>query len=128
MRRLVKCNLLVLDDWGLQDFSTEGRRELMEIVEQRHDRRSTLVASQIPVELWPKVIGEPTIADAILDRIVHNAYRIDLKGESKRKRNKPPPLDGGGDGNRAPAGLTAGVHGRLRRLPGCEGGGARRHA
>ena len=103
MRRLVRCNLLVLDDWGLQDFSTEGRRELMEIVEQRHERRSTLVASQIPVELWPKVIGEPTIADAILDRIVHNAYRIDLKGESKRKRNKPPPLDGGGGGNRAPA-------------------------
>ena len=91
MRRLVKCNLLVLDDWGLQDFSTEGRRELMEIVEQRHERRPTLVASQIPVELWPKVIGEPTIADAILDRIVHNAYRIDLKGEWKRKRNKPPP-------------------------------------
>ena len=67
------------------------------------EQQSTLVASQIPVELWPKVIGEPTIADAILDRIVHNAYRIDLKGESKRKRNKPPPLDGGGDGNRAPA-------------------------
>ena len=58
MRRLVKCNLLVLDDWGLQDFSTEGRRELMEIVEQRHERRSTLVASQIPVEHWPKVIGD----------------------------------------------------------------------
>ena len=69
----------------------------------RHGRKSILIASQIPVEGWPKVIGEPTIADAVLDRIVHNAYRIELKGESQRKRNKPPPLDGGDDGNRAPA-------------------------
>ena len=68
----------------------------------RHGRKSILIASQIPVEGWPEVIGEPTIADAVLDRIVHNAYRIELKGESQRKRNKPPPLDGG-DGNRAPA-------------------------
>ena len=59
--------------------------------------------SRLPVEGWPEVIGEPTIADAVLDRIVHNAYRIELKGESQRKRNKPPPLDGGDDGNRAPA-------------------------
>ena len=79
------------------------RRDLLEIVEARHGRRSILIASQIPVENWPGVIGEPTIADAVLDRIVHNAYRIELEGESQRKRNKPPPLDGGGDGNRAPA-------------------------
>ena len=97
MRRLAKVSLLVLDDWGLQGFSAEGRRDLLEIVEQRHGRNSILVASQIPVERWPKVIGEPTIADAVLDRIVHNAYRIDLKGESQRKRNKPPPLDGNGN-------------------------------
>ena len=125
MGRLGKVSLLVLDDWGLQGFSAEGRRDLLEIVEQRHGRKSILIASQIPVEGWPKVIGEPTIADAVLDRIVHNAYRIELSGESQRKRNKPPPLDG--SGNRAPA-LKAGVHGRLRRLPGCEDGGARRHA
>ena len=103
MGRLGRVSLLVLDDWGLQGFSAEGRRDLLEIVEARHGRKSILVASQIPVERWPEVIGEPTIADAVLDRIVHNAYRIELKGESQRKRNKPPPLDGGGSGNRAPA-------------------------
>ena len=101
MGRLGRVSLLVLDDWGLQGFSAEGRRDLLEIVEARHGRKSILIASQIPVDGWPEVIGEPTIADAVLDRIVHNAYRIELKGESQRKRNKPPPLDGGG--NRAPA-------------------------
>ena len=97
MRRLAKVSLLVLDDWGLQGFSAEGRRDLLEIVEARHGRKSILIASQIPVERWPEVIGEPTFADAVLDRIVHNAYRIDLEGESQRKRNKPPPLGGNGD-------------------------------
>ena len=75
---------------GLRDCSSSKRLG-------RHGRRSTLIASQIPVEHWPEVIGEPTIADAVLDRIVHNAYRIDLKGESQRKRNRPPPLEGGND-------------------------------
>ena len=97
MNRLARVDLLVLDDWGLQGFSAEGRRDLLEIAEARHGRKSILIASQIPVERWPEVIGEPTIADAVLDRIVHNAYRIDLKGESQRKRNRPPPLDGGND-------------------------------
>ena len=64
----------LLDDWGLQGFSAEGRRDLLEIVEARHGRKSILVASQIPVERWPKVIGEPTIADAVLDRIVHRYH------------------------------------------------------
>jgi len=94
MRRLTKVELLVLDDWGLQSFSAEGRRDLLEIVEQRYGRKSIVVASQIPVERWPRIIGEATIADAVLDRIVHNAYRIELTGESQRKRNKLPPLDG----------------------------------
>ena len=94
MRRLAKVELLVLDDWGLQSFSAEGRRDLLEIVEARYGRKSIVVASQIPVERWPRIIGEATIADAVLDRIVHNAYRIELTGESQRKRNKPPPLDG----------------------------------
>ena len=102
LRRIARIDLLVLDDWGLQGFSTEGRRDLMEIVEQRHGRKSILIASQIPVERWDKIVGEATIADAILDRIVHNAYRIDLKGESERKRNSPPPLDGS-DTEGAPA-------------------------
>ena len=97
MGRLARVDLLVLDDWGLQGFSAEGRRDLLEIVEARHGRKSILIASQIPVPQWPEVIGEPTIADSVLDRIVHNAYRIDLKGESQRKRNRPPPLDGGND-------------------------------
>ena len=97
MGRLARVDLLILDDWGLQGFSAEGRRDLLEIVEARHQRKSILIASQIPVQQWPEVIGEPTIADAVLDRIVHNAYRIDLKGESQRKRNRPPPLDGGND-------------------------------
>ena len=96
MRRLAKVSLLVLDDWGLEGFSAEGRRDLLEIVEQRYGRKSILIASQIPVDRWPKLIAEPTIADAVLDRIVHNAYRIELKGESQRKRNRPPPLNGGG--------------------------------
>ena len=96
MRRLATVSLLVLDDWGLQGFSAEGRRDLLEIVEHRYGRKSILIASQIPVEHWPTVVGEPTIADAILDRIVHNAYRIELSGESQRKRNTPPPLGGSG--------------------------------
>ena len=70
-------------------------------VAARHGRKSILIASQIPVEQWPGAIGEPTIAEAVLDRIVHNAYRIDLKGESQRKRNKPPPLEGGDKGTPA---------------------------
>ena len=96
MRRLATVSLLVLDDWGLQGFSAEGRRDLLETAEQRYGRKSTVIASQIPVDRWPEVIGEPTIADAVLDRIVHNAYRIGLAGESQRKRNAPPPLDGCG--------------------------------
>ena len=94
MRRLAKVSLLVAGGWGLQGFAAEGRRDLLEIAEQRYGRKSIVIASQIPVDRWPAVIGESTIADAVLDRIVHNAYRIELAGESQRKRNRPPPLDG----------------------------------
>ena len=94
MRRLGKVALLVLDDWGLQGFSAEGRRDLLEIVEGRHGRKSILIASQIPVQKWAEVIGEPTIADAILDRVVHSAHQVHLQGESQRKRNRPPMLGG----------------------------------
>jgi len=84
-RMLVKVDLLVLDDWGPDRLSANQRRDLMEIVEDRHGRGSILITSQLPVASWHEVIGEPTLADAILDRIVHNAYRLELDGPSMRK-------------------------------------------
>jgi DNA replication protein DnaC len=84
-RTLVKTDLLVLDDFGPERLNASQRRDLMEIVEDRHGRRSTLITSQIPVGKWHEVIDEPTFADAILDRIVHNAYRLKLDGPSIRK-------------------------------------------
>lgn len=83
---LAKVDVLILDDWGLLKLSAENRRDLLEVLEDRHGRRSTLATSQLPIEQWHAVIGDPTLADAILDRLVHNAYRINLKGESMRKR------------------------------------------
>ncbi|MCZ0955251.1 MAG: IS21-like element helper ATPase IstB [Rhodospirillaceae bacterium] len=85
MKKLARTDVIILDDWGLAKLTAPQRRELLEILEDRHERRSTLVTSQLPVEHWHKMIGEPTHADAILDRLVHNAYRIVLKGESMRK-------------------------------------------
>ncbi|MCY3730217.1 MAG: IS21-like element helper ATPase IstB [Rhodospirillaceae bacterium] len=85
MKKLARTDVIILDDWGLAKPAAPRRRELLEILEDRHERRSTLVTSQLPVEHWHKMIGEPTHADAILDRLVHNAYRIVLKGESMRK-------------------------------------------
>ncbi len=76
----------MLDDWGLTPLSDEGRRELLEILDERYDRCSTLVASQLPVENWHESLADPTLADAILDRLVHNAYRIPLHGESMRRQ------------------------------------------
>jgi DNA replication protein DnaC len=83
---LAKTDVLMLDDWGLAPFSEENRRDLLEIVEDRHDRRATIITSQLPVELWHDALGEPTLVDAILDRLVHHAYKIALHGESMRKR------------------------------------------
>jgi DNA replication protein DnaC len=83
---LARIDLLILDDWGLQVMSANHRRDLMEIVEDRYGRGSLLITSQVPVNRWHEIIGDPTIADATLDRIVHAAYRIDLDGESLRKR------------------------------------------
>jgi DNA replication protein DnaC len=85
LKGLARVQLLILDDWGITPLTAEGRRDLMEIVDDRHDRASTIVTSQIPVELWHEHIGNPTIADAVLDRLVHGAHRIELKGESMRK-------------------------------------------
>ncbi len=86
LARLAKIDVLVLDDWGLSPLVAEQRRDLLEILEDRHDNRSTLVTSQLPLDKWHHIIGDPTLADAILDRLVHNAYKINLKGESMRKR------------------------------------------
>lgn len=79
-----KKRLLVLDDWGLSPLGDEQRRDLLELVEDRHGRGSLVIVSQVSVEHWHQSIGDPTLADAILDRIIHNAYRIDLKGETVR--------------------------------------------
>ena len=90
MKRLGKVRLLILDDWGLEPFGPDQRRDLLEIVEERYGRGATLITSQIPVDRWHDIIGEPTIADAILDRIVHNAHRLKLKGDSLRRRLASP--------------------------------------
>jgi DNA replication protein DnaC len=87
MAGFAKTDLIILDDWGLAKFTAEQRRDLLELLDDRHGNRSTLVTSQVPVDHWHEVIGDPTLGDAILDRLVHNAYRINLKGESMRKRH-----------------------------------------
>lgn len=84
---LAKTDLLILDDYGLAKLSQDQRHDLMEILEDRNGTRSTLVTSQLPVEHWHEQIGDPTMADAILDRLVHNAHKIQLKGGSMRKKN-----------------------------------------
>ena len=76
----------MLDDWGTAPLADEHRRDLFEVMEDRYDRGSTLIAAQLPVKHWHETIGDPTLADAILDRLIHNAYTITLKGESMRKR------------------------------------------
>ena len=86
MTGLAKTDLLVLDDWGLAPLTDPQRRDLLEILEDRHNLRSTLVTSQMPVDHWHELIGDPTLADAILDRLIHNAHRMPLKGESLRKK------------------------------------------
>ena len=83
---LAKTNLLVLDDWGLSKLNKEQQRDFLEIIEDRYELQSTVITSQLPVSHWHEIIGDPTMADAILDRMVHNAYKIDLKGGSMRKK------------------------------------------
>jgi DNA replication protein DnaC len=85
MMGYAKVSLLILDDWGLTPLGDDQRRDLLELVEDRHGLRSTVVTSQLPVENWHDYLGDPTLADAILDRLVHNAYKINLKGDSMRK-------------------------------------------
>jgi DNA replication protein DnaC len=93
LKSLAKTVLLILDDWGPEKLNDEQRRDLLEIVEDRYEKRSTIVTSQIPVDHWYDMIGNPTIADAVLDRLVHNAYRIELSGESMRKHKVLPATD-----------------------------------
>jgi DNA replication protein DnaC len=81
-----KTALLMLDDWGLAPLSDANRRDVLEIVEDRHECRATLITSQLPVEHWHEALGDPMLADAILDRLVHNAYKIIVQGASMRKR------------------------------------------
>jgi DNA replication protein DnaC len=84
-RSITKAQLLILDDWGPDRLTGTQRRDLMEIVEERYGRGSIMITSPLPITAWHDVIGEPTFADAILDRIVHNAYRLELEGASMRK-------------------------------------------
>jgi DNA replication protein DnaC len=86
LSRLSKISLLVLDDWMLAKLTADQRRDLMEVIDDRHQRGSTLLATQVPVERWHEQIGDPTYADSILDRLVHNAYRIELRGVSMRQQ------------------------------------------
>jgi DNA replication protein DnaC len=86
LSKLAKVPVLVLDDLGLAALTDPERRDLLEVIEDRHGCASTIITSQLPVEHWHEVIGDPTIADALLDRLVHNAHRINLKGQSMRKR------------------------------------------
>jgi len=86
MSRLARTDVIILDDWGLSSLSAEQRRDLLEILEDRHGSKSTIVTSQVPIDKWHDVIGDPTLADAILDRLVHGAYKFTLKGESLRKQ------------------------------------------
>lgn len=88
IKRLSKTHLLVLDDFGLSPLTDSERRDLLELIEERHGTGSTLVASQLPVDHWHDHIADPTLADAILDRLIHNAHRIQLKGGSMRRKLK----------------------------------------
>lgn len=89
LRKLEKVDLLVIDDWGIYPFTQESARDIFEIMEDRSHKGSVIVVSQIPVDGWYDIIAAPTIADAILDRLVHNAYRIEMTGESMRKKLSP---------------------------------------
>ena len=86
LKSLSKLDLLIIDDFGLKKLAREQSEDLLEIVEDRHNLRSTLITSQLPVDRWHAIIADPTLADAILDRLVHTAYRIDLDGDSLRKK------------------------------------------
>jgi DNA replication protein DnaC len=86
LAKLARADLLVLDDWGLAPLTPENRRDLLEVLDDRYQARSTLITSQLPVSAWHQYLDDPTLADAILDRVIHNAHKIELAGESLRKK------------------------------------------
>ena len=86
LAQLAKVEVLLLDDWGLSLLTASQQRDLLEVLDDRHEIRSTIATSQLPVGRWHETMADPTLADAILDRLVHNAYRIELKGDSMRKQ------------------------------------------
>ena len=86
MNKLAKTKLLLIDDLGLAPMTDPERRDLLEVIEDRHGLFSTIVTSQLPIKSWYEIVGDPTIADAILDRLIHNAHKIKLKGDSMRKK------------------------------------------
>ena len=90
LAKLGSVQLLILDDWGLEPLDAKARHDLLEILEERYGRRSTIITSQLPISAWHEVIGDPTYADAILDRLVHNAHRLDLDGDSMRRAKAQP--------------------------------------
>jgi DNA replication protein DnaC len=92
IERLGKVQLLILDDFAMYPLASDQRRDMMEIVEERAQRRSTIITSQLGVEDWHRAFGDPTLADALLDRFVNSAYRIELDGESMRGNQRPPEL------------------------------------
>ena len=86
INKLSSANLLILDDWGLEPLTAQQRSDLLELIDARYNTKSTLIASQLPIANWYEMIGESTHADAILDRLVHGAIKLELKGESMRKK------------------------------------------
>lgn len=90
LARLAKADLLILDDLGLGSPTEAQRHDLLEVMEDRYGRRSTVVTSQLPVPTWHEWLGDPTVADAVLDRLVHNAYKLELRGNSRRKEKTTP--------------------------------------
>jgi DNA replication protein DnaC len=90
LAKLGGVQLLILDDWGLEPLDANARHDLLEILEERYGRRSTIITSQLPISAWHEVIGDPTYADAILDRLVHNAHRLELVGDSLRRTKSSP--------------------------------------
>ena len=88
LARLARTDILVLDDWGIPTLNDPQRRDMLEVLEDRYAERATIISSQLPISSWYEFIGDPTMADAILDRVIHNAYKIELKGPSKRKNKQ----------------------------------------
>ena len=89
LKQIARTGVLLIDDWGLETLNTAQRHDLMEIMDDRHGSTSTVMISQLPTDQWYAAIGDNTLADAILDRLMHNAHRLPLKGESMRKNAEP---------------------------------------